>query len=287
MRLPIQSLIIATALIGDVRAQPEQNPPIHWAYSAYFGTGHYELGTEEEVFTASVRPRRRWREASIGPDGRRRIGVDLRVPIGIGAHDFAADDLGGTFRLGNVGTVSAVPGVEIEFPVTSRWSLKPIAYAGWGTETHGDASAWIYWTGIKSRLRFHAASFDWSLVNGLTYVGYSSDASERGSVLPLLTGLEFQTPLNGKTIAEHPVHLHWHIAYTKYLNEVEFLSAGGTSPHTVEVGDEWEIGVAFGTGDEPLRLWRLRWDRVGIAYRFSNDGNFTGIGLVFHSLFDR
>jgi hypothetical protein len=50
---------------------------------------------------------------------------------------------------------------------------------------------------------------------------------------------------------------------------------------------EWEIGMAFSTGEEPLRLWRLKWDRVGVVYRVSADGEFRGVGLVFRSLFDR
>ena len=45
--------------------------------------------------------------------------------------------------------------------------------------------------------------------------------------------------------------------------------------------------MAFGKGAEPLRLWRLHWNRVGIAYRFSSDGEFKGISVFFSSLFDR
>jgi hypothetical protein len=55
----------------------------------------------------------------------------------------------------------------------------------------------------------------------------------------------------------------------------------------VAVDDEWEIGAAFSRGREPLRWWRLHWDRVGIAYRFSSNGHFEGVSLVFGSLYDR
>ena len=40
---------------------------------------------------------------------------------------------------------------------------------------------WIYWFGVKSRLRFPGSRFDWSLVNALTFVGYATD-DERSSV---------------------------------------------------------------------------------------------------------
>jgi hypothetical protein len=31
----------------------------------------------------------------------------------------------------------------------------------------------------------------------------------------------------------------------------------------------------------------LKWDRVGLAYRFSSDGNFSGISIFFRSLYER
>jgi hypothetical protein len=45
--------------------------------------------------------------------------------------------------------------------------------------------------------------------------------------------------------------------------------------------------MAFGRGKEPLKLWRLRWDWVGLSYRFSSDHRFQGISLSFSSIFDR
>jgi hypothetical protein len=60
-----------------------------------------------------------------------------------------------------------------------------------------------------------------------------------------------------------------------------------TNIEHIRLEDEWELGVAFSTGPEPLRLWRLKWDRVGVAYRFSSDGNFSGISVFFRSLYER
>ena len=123
-------------------------------------------------------------------------------------------------------------------------------------------------------------------MNGLTYVGYSADDGVSGNVLPLFTGFEIDRPLGTKKVAGEPVMLHWHAGYTSYLNEVELISSNTSLEH-IKLEDEWELGVAFSTGEEPLRLWRLKWDRVGVAYRFSSDGDFSGISLVFKSLFER
>jgi hypothetical protein len=53
------------------------------------------------------------------------------------------------------------------------------------------------------------------------------------------------------------------------------------------LSSEWELGVAFSKASGRIGWWRLRFDRVGIAYRLGADGEFSGIGIVFKSLFDR
>jgi hypothetical protein len=266
------------------RAQPDDSEAIHWAYSAYFGTGAYTVGDAQQTYVFSAGPRWKWRDAQLD-DEARRAGFEFRLPVAIGAYSFDAGDLGSTLHFDNVATISAVPGVTVELPINTRWSIKALTHLGWGTELDGESSAWIYWAGIRSEARFHAQSFDWALVNALTYVGYSATSTHSGLV-PLFTAFEFDHPLERRKIAGEPVHIHWHVAFTKYLNAIDFGLVEPSGP-TIRVDDEWELGVAFGTGAEPLRLWRLRWDRVGIAYRFSSGGEFEGIGLVFRSLFDR
>ena len=84
--------------------------------------------------------------------------------------------------------MSIVPGAEFDIPLTERWSLKPFGYAGYGAQLSGDASAWMYWAGLKSRLRFPGKTVSWALLNSLAYVGYHDDV-ERSNVLPLFTAL--------------------------------------------------------------------------------------------------
>ena len=270
-----------------VAAQAGAADPIHWAYSAYFGTGAYEVEGGDPVYVIGAQPGWRWRDAALDEQGNRTIGMEFRVPITVGAHRLEVADSGSTLRSDNVGTLSAVPGVELDIPVTPRWSLKPLVYAGWGTELDGDASAWIYWGGLKSRMRFPGDRFEWELVNALTYVGYSSDAGRHENLLPLFTGFEFQRPLGSKRIADEQVYLHWHVAYTSYLNEIEIGPVTATALAPTKVANEWEVGAAFSTGNKRLGWWRLHWDRVGFAYRFSSDGSFEGVSLTFRSLFDR
>jgi hypothetical protein len=285
---PTAASCLAVSLLAATFPAAAQEPvgdTVPWAYSAYFGTGRYELGNGDSTYVLSGRPRRTIRAPEPGPPGERVTGIELFFPIAVGVYDFDPTNFGGTARIDNVGTVSIVPGAAFEMPLDERWSLKPFVHVGWGTEIDGDTSAWLYWSGLRTRARFSADSFDWMLVNGLTYLGHSSDDGEDGNLLSVLTAFEFERPSRHE-IAGHQVRLHWHVAYTDYLNELEIaprLIGGGA----VQIDDEWEIGAAFSTGDHRLGIKRLRWDRVGIAYRFSSNGDFEGIGLTFTSLFDR
>ncbi|HUF73922.1 MAG TPA: hypothetical protein VMR74_13600 [Gammaproteobacteria bacterium] len=266
-------------------AQDQLGETIHWAYSAYFGTGRYELDNGDSTYVLGGRPRKLIREPTIGEQGERSAGIELFFPIAVGVYDFDPTNIGGTARVDNVGTVSIVPGAAFEMRLDGRWSLKPFVHVGWGAEIDGDASAWLYWAGLKTQARFSAESFDWMLVNGLAYLGYSNDTGEDGNLLSVLTAFEFERPSRYE-IAGHQVRLHWHVAYTDYLNELK-IAPRLIGTDAVQIDDEWEIGAAFSTGEHRLGIKRLRWDRVGIAYRFSSNGDFEGIGLTFTSLFDR
>ena len=280
--------LLAAALVLVFRpaaADGEPAAPIPWAYSAYFGTGAYRVADGEEAYVFRVNPSWTWHDASVDGRGRRTIGWKFKFPVALGVHDLDAHEIGSTLSVGNVSTLTAVPGVEADIPMGPRWSLRPFANVGWGAETGGgSSSAWVYWAGMKSRLAFPSDGFEWALVNSLTYSGYTNNAHKSSRVLPLFTAFEFDRPTS-KRIGGDPVHLYWHVGYTDYLKHEPLLL--GSAVGSIDVDDEWEAGMAFGKGAEPLRLWRLHWSRVGIAYRFSSDREFKGISIFFSSLFDR
>ena len=280
-------LLGLSLLLGvGANAQESVEQPIHWAYGAYFGTGRYEIDSGEAINVLSIQPRWQVREASFDRETGRTIGFAARISLAIGGHHFDVADIGSTLRTENVSTVSAVPGIELDIPLTARWSVKPFVYAGWGTAVGGEDSAWIYWAGLKSEVRFPSRTIDWALVNALTVVGYASDAGARDEVVPFFTGLEIGHPVSAWTIDDEAVHLHWRVGYTKYIDELE-LGPVRSGLATAQIRDEWEIGVALGKERESLKLWRLRWDRIGIVYRFSREDGYTGVGLTFRSFFDQ
>ena len=83
--------------------------PVHWAYSAFFGTGWYHKQDARSVFVLRLPPRQVLRTSKITENGERKLGVEIRYPLSMGFYD--VKDLGGIIEDDNFSTVSFVPGV--------------------------------------------------------------------------------------------------------------------------------------------------------------------------------
>jgi hypothetical protein len=278
--------LLALCFCSSGTAISQEIDPVHWAFASYFGTGRYVVDDRVDTFILSFTPGWERREASLTEDGERELGIRFRLPVAVGVHDFSPSDFIGDLDLDDVGTVSVVPGVEIEIPVTERFRLKTLSYLGWGSELGSSRSAIIHWLGLRSQLRFELSDTEMFLVNELSRVGYSSNSSVSGSVVPLMAGLDFRRRLKNKQIGGEPLYINWHVAYTNYLDglNLDLRDRETTAP---DIGKEWQLGFAFSKGDQRLRLWRLSWDRVGLSFRLDSGGDFSGVSIVFGSLFDR
>jgi len=275
-------------LLSLVASQPllaVEPANIHWAYSSYFGTGTYQLGDLATV--AVVRPNPGWtfREAAIDDGGNRTLGWRLRVPVAIGYHQFDFRNISEIIDPGNVVTVSVTPGVEMDIPVTRRWLLRPLLYAGWGTVTDSSETAWSYWTGIKSRYSWNTGKLEWSLLNAISYVGFDPNADDREGMVPIMTGFEWAYPFTNWKMDNDPLELSWHVAYTSFQNNLDippFLN-----PDPERVVDLWQVGVALGKQGRKFEFWKFKWDRVGLAFERGGGGNLRGIKIYFSSVFDK
>ena len=71
--------------------------------------------------------------------------------------------------------------------------------------------------------------------------------------------------------------------YTTFENRLQNLLDDGS---TVPITDQWEFGLSIRKENEPIKIWRFHFDRLGLAYRFSTSGDYKGISFVFRSIFD-
>jgi len=270
--------------LADCKAQDSTPNSVHWAYSSYFGTGWYQVAGDREVFVVRGTPRWEMREADFSADGERTIGIEFRFPVTGGLDNFSADDIPGAVDLDNIASLSVTPGIDITIPVTERWRLRPHVAVGWGTALDGSESAWTYWAGINSRYTFQNGKLNWALVNAVTLVGNSPNNGPSDDFWPLMAGLEFDYPFGNRLLDNEQLYLSWHGMYTTFENDLDqTISDGSTEPIT----DQWEFGLSFRKEKEPINIWFLRFDRLGLAYRYSSSGDLKGISFVFRSVFER
>jgi hypothetical protein len=281
------ALMASVFLFNKSQSQEVGVDEIHWAYSAYFGTGWYQVSGDRDVFVLRMTPRWNIRDADYSTDGEKTIGIELTFPITLGLDRFNLDDIPEIIDLDNVASVSVTPGVDITIPVTARWSLRPYAAVGWGTVLGGSDSSWTYWGGVKSHFSFKNGKLDWALVNSVSYVGYTPNVGESEHFVPLMAGLEFDYPFGKRKLAGEQLMLSWHGMYTTFENNLDFILDEGPLNSTEAISDQWEFGISMRKETSPIKIGFMNFDRLGLAYRFSSTGDLKGISFVFRSMFER
>ena len=118
---------------------------------------------------------------------------------------------------------------------------------------------------------------------GWGLVGYEHDEGASDDFIYLAGGAEFGYPVNWPRSKRDQTMLYWHVSYTDFLDEIEFKTG---IEELDSVANFWQVGMALGKRREPVRIWFLKFDRLGLAYNFSTSGELRGIKFVFRSAYD-
>jgi hypothetical protein len=288
----VPALVFLLLLVtGVAAAQEKQSSDVqHWALAPFLGTGAYQFDEQETVYVLKYEPRWLLREGSDAGQLSRRARIELGVPAAFGLSNFDLANLPDTLDPDNVATLSVVPGIIGTLEMNPRWTLRGNANLGLGTRLDGNESALIYRAGIRSRYRLDSASARWNLIAALDYIGYDTNQHRHGHLLPLMRAGELELPVNAWATEHGPPPLVTHLAASHYLDE---LSLSALDDARASISNDIEIGFAV-RPSQPFRLWRLSWERVGIAYRRGDgsdpgdeDTRFEGIRLYFASVFDQ
>lgn len=269
---------------AESRAQETPASTVPWAYGAYFGTGWYRIDGDREIYVFRYTPRWEYREASFSEDGTRTIGIEFRFPITAGLDNFSYDDLVGSVDPDNLTSLSVTPGIDITVPITEKWQLRPFAAVGWGGTFNNSESVLTYWGGVKSRYSSQHGKLDWALLNSVTYVGHTPSEGPSDDFWPIMAALEFDYPLGNLKLGGEQSILNWYGMYTTFENRLENRLDDDSS---VQITDQWEFGISIHKEHTPIKIWWFKYDRLGLAYRFSTSGDFKGISFVFRGVFDR
>jgi hypothetical protein len=277
--LGFASTLFTNAAIG----QTVDTNSVHWAYSSYFGTGWYQVDGDRDVYVFRYTPRWNLQESSIDDDGNRTLGWHLKFPITAGLDQFIIEDPGGTLDPENLASLSGNAALDIEIPVTERWYLRPYVSVGWGSLLDGSESAWTHWAGVKSKYTLGSGRLTWALINTVGYVGYTPSDSASESFWPLMVGLDFEYPLRAGPASDDQSMLFWHATYTSLENDLRYTIG---DLEVDPISDQWEVAVSYGKREGRFKIWFLSFDRLGLGYRISSDGQLKGITFVFRSVFD-
>jgi hypothetical protein len=288
-RATVAGLLLASLMLvqpTDCRGQatpyePEPEKQVHWALAAFFGTGWYQVDENRTAYIFRIPPRQVVRRSGWQPDGQRQIGVELQYPVTLGLHTL--DDIPDFIEFENYGTITFTPGVQVEIPVNRSWYLRPYAHLGAGYERKSGEWAGIWYGGLKSRyLLGETDRHRWSLLNALYYAGYKPEFEQRGRYGSMMAGFEFDHALGRPDAAESGLWLNWHLTYNYLFDNLNFHI---DEERVVSIRDTWELGLALGKGARGVKIGFLTFEHVGLAFKWSSNGDYRAITLNLRSPF--
>ena len=265
----IASLILISSAQAQVQPRTVTDPQdlINWYYAATFGTGVYTAG--DRSVTVLQLPYSRELKA-VSEDS---VGIRFKFSATLGFYDYSFNSAVSGDIPHRISTLSLMPGLEWQVPLSPRGTVRPYFDAGAGQEIAGRESAWIYDFGIKSRFVLaedHGVEF--ALANSLTAAGYRPRGGPNNPFGYFAIGLDMTIPTEGSLFGR-PANIGITPIYYYYFNRLRF--AEFSDPDN-RVREEFELAVSIVT-HEPWSLKAFEFDRIGIAVRTS--GDVTGISI--------
>lgn len=269
-------LLVLASLVLPRQVQAQAQNEIHWAYSAFLGTGWYQVDGELDVYMLRVPLRWSLRETEPDEPGPGGIGLTLDLPVTFGIYNVGEiDDL---LDLENFGTVSFTPGLMAEWAVTERWWLRGYGHLGWGIDTRRDEQAWIWDIGVRSRYAVGPPGQPVGLFTEVFNTGYRPVDGASNNLSGIGVGVDYRHPVSWRSNAGEPLDLVGDLSYRWFGDELTFnsFSAGGNIVGT-NISDEWRFGIAVALRERQIKFWFVEFDQLGMAYRTSSDGQFKGL----------
>jgi len=250
--------------INNVSANEQNNGSFgltSFAFASYLGTGFYTT-SGQNVFVLQIPF-----EHTIIEKTDVDAGWVLKLPLTIGFINFNSlqpEDLPG---VNDVGTITFLPGLEYQYPITPNWTLIPFADYGFARELDTTSNVLITGAGIKSYFDIHFDNAKFTLGNRLLYAReQSKDFSSASSYSLLETGLNFRIE-NIFSFIDKPLYSNFYYINFYYPNNLVFFEQ---TPNQIKVGIEHEVGITFSHMPDFLFF---KDPEIGIGVRFGNDIN--------------
>jgi hypothetical protein len=259
-------VIVAAALylspIGKQVAWAADEPEdlINYAFSSWIGSGFYKLG-DRTVYLLRAPFSYTLREADS-----QKWGMELLLPATIGFHD--QDE-------GDVGTLTFVPGLRLNYPVLDNWWLKPFGQFGFGKDFSGSDIAWIYGAGIKSLATFDLKNVELDFGTAFTWAAQNQSGGGSDSDFSMFDiGFNFRWPTN-ITVLDRRSDLNLYFVYTQFVNALDFERAQRDNKTIQRL---YKFGIALSSEEKYpiLGLFNLRGGGVDVTF----GKGYFGVGLT-------
>jgi len=242
-----------------------------FAFASYLGTGFYTT-SGQNVFVLQM-PFEHVIRAKTDTEA----GWVLNLPLTIGFINFDDASFEDIPDLNDVGTITFLPGLEFQYPVTPDWTLIPFTDYGFARELNFTSNVLIVGAGIKSyyNVRFDKAMF--TLGNRFLYAREQVKNSDNDSDYSLIeTGLNYRFASN-YSIGDVPLYSNLYYINFYYPNNLVFFEQ---TANPIRVGIEHEIGITFSNIPDFLFFEK---PQLGMGVRFGNGVNV--LRLVFGTPF--
>jgi hypothetical protein len=262
-------VLITEGGIAPSRAGDDPGDLLNYSFAVWVGSGVYKVKSADKRFAVLRAPfaytlrHAQYDKASFLD----KLGFRLLLPALVGIEE--ETDTNFTF-----GTAAFVPGLEVQIPINKYWTLKPFGQFGVGKDTAGGNIQYIYGGGARSLVSFPWKKFNIGIGNSIILAEDRDSASNEGNGFSMLeVGLDVSHPI-GLSFRNRALDAGIFFVVSRLFNRVDFLEDGG---ETERVNRIYNIGLTLGTR-EPVSIWKIDFDRVGIDYRWGNAG-FQGIGF--------
>ena len=251
------------ALSGRSMAQVAEEPEntINYAYATWIGTGIYSFA-DRRIYVL-----RGNFSYSLRDPQEEKWGWKLLLPATLGVNDFTDFDV-------EVTTITFIPGVEAQVPVSDNWQLKPFAQIGIGKDFSGGDPSFIWGYGVKGLGNYPTKRMEFDIGAGITYANHTQSGSRGDDGFSKFDiGLNTRWPMRFN-IQNRKTYINAYFVYSEFVNDVELLLP---LENNIDLQRLFTFAILL-EGRPSFSIWFIPLSGLGIDFTFGN--NFRGIGLT-------
>ncbi len=230
----------------------------NFAFAHYLGTGFYST-SEQDVFVVQMPLTHPIKQKT-----NTEAGWVLNLPLTFGLINIDGLDVDGIPDLNDVTTLTFLPGIEYQYPVTHNWTISPFLDYGFARDFNNSTNVLVTGAGIKSTYNIPVNSALLILGNRFLYAREESENTNDNSDYSLIeTGLNYRVA-SDFTPDERQLYSNLYYINFYYPNNLVLLER---TANPIRIGVEHEIGITFSNMPDFLFFEK---PEFGVGVRFGN-----------------